>query len=120
MRGRWFGKSERPQRSFIMKRWFTREGFAAGARRVVDGVKRAGRSLKAMAIATVVGGGVLLGSQQAMAQTPTLDPIVFPIDVASIATAIGVAAGVILIAAMSTGLGFTLVKKLYAKLRGNI
>jgi hypothetical protein len=81
---------------------------------VVSGCKNAivgvlsHRSSGAVTGAAVVGGATALAS----ATTPTMDPIAFPVDVASIVSEVGTAGATILIAFFGLMIGFVFIKRL--------
>lgn len=63
----------------------------------------------------------LLAAPVAMAGgPPTMPAVTFPVDTASIATAIGVAGGTILLAVFGVVIGFSLVKKLFFRVKAAI
>lgn len=56
----------------------------------------------------------------AMATTPTMPPVVFPVDVASIVTSIGGAGVTVLLAVFGIVIAFALVKKLFRRVKSAI
>lgn len=81
----------------------------------------AGRGPKVVSVnrkSLVVGvGSSLVLASAALAGTPTMPTVTFPVTPASIATAIAAAGATILLLVFSTGIGFSLVKKLYGWLK---
>lgn len=90
---------------------------ARGAKRVAVAACRSAKRTAAVVGGLVVG---LIGAHASAGGPPTMDAVEFPIDIASIATAISVAGAAILLSVFTVTIGFRLAKALFRHLSSGV
>ena len=87
---------------------------------MLDFITSAVKSVSRRTAAVVGGVAIALSTSVASAQPAALDPIVFPIDLASIATAVGVAGATMIGLWATYKIGFRLVRKLITRMGSTV